>query len=164
MSTSKSSLGDSTYNDTLKNLSYYINFTDPTSASTVSYKMDPVTVWANLKSIHRKMPDDNKLCPKFDLKTGISRVDAWKLFLNALRAYLRAIGSELLEIFDAREFLPPFPQYLSSEIQAWLPEWLMEIFVPSGLQRSSVKLSKKAKESKKSKDVSEMVTQGYDQS
>ena len=135
-------------------MSYYINFTDPTSKQTGSYKMDSVTVWANLLSIQRMMPEDNKLCAKFDLKTGLSRVDARTTFPNALRAYLRTIGSELLEIFDAGEFLPPFPQYLSSEIQTWLP---------SGNHSTTVKLFKKVKETKKSKDVSEMVTPGYNQ-
>ena len=81
-------------------------------------------------------------------------MDAWKLFLIALRAYLRTIGSELLENFYAGEFLPPFPQYLFSEIQAWLPEWLMEIFVPAGHHSAT----------EKSRDISEMVTPDYDQS
>ena len=70
----------------------------------------------------------------------------------------------MLEFFDVGEILPPFPQYLSPEIQRWLPEWYMEIFVPSGHHSTTVKLYKKVKETKKSRDVSEMVISDYDQS
>ena len=36
------------------------------------------------------------------------------------------MGAVLLEIYDADEF----PQFLSAEIQVWLPEWLIDIFGP----------------------------------
>ena len=109
MSASKSSSGETSFGELLKNTGYYISFTDPTSNDQVSFKMDPAVVWANLKSIHRKLPDDNKLCPKLDAKIGLSRLDAWNTFVNSLRAYIRTIGGELLDIYDAGEFLPPFP-------------------------------------------------------
>ena len=117
MSAFKASSGDTTYNKALKNLSYYINFIDRTFQQTMSYKMNLVTIWANLKSIQRKMPDINKLCARFDLKSGLSRLGAWKLFQNALTAYLRTMGAGLLGIYDAEDFVPTLPQYLSSEIQ-----------------------------------------------
>ena len=120
-----------------------------------SYKMDPATVWANLKSIQRKLPDDNKLCPRFDSKTGLSRLDAWNTFLNSLRAYIRTIGGELLDILDAGEFLPPFPQCLPSELLTWLPEWLLDAFQPSEASSTdTVKSKKKLEKLRKVKGLS----------
>ena len=81
MSASKLHSGETSFGELLKNTSYYICFTDPTSQQAKSFKMDPATVWANLKSIQRKLPDDNKLCPRFDSNTGLSRLDAWNTFL-----------------------------------------------------------------------------------
>ena len=131
MSASKLHSGDTPFGELLKNTSYYFSFTDPTSQQMKSYKMDPATVWANLKSIQCKLPDDNKLCPRFDSKTGLSILDAWSTYLNLLRAYIGTIGGELLDILDAGEFLPPFPQCLPSELLTWLPEWLLDAFQPN---------------------------------
>ena len=44
MFTSKSSSRDAIYIESLKNLSYYISFTDSTLKTSVFYKMDPVMV------------------------------------------------------------------------------------------------------------------------
>ena len=155
MSTSKLSSGDTPFGELLKNTSYYFSFTDPTSQQMKFYKMDPATVWANLKSIQRKLPDDNKLCPRFDSKTGLSRLDAWNTFLNSLRAYMRTIGGELLDILDAGEFLPPFPQCLPSELLTWLPEWLLDAFQPSEASSTdTVKLKKKLEKLRKVKGLS----------
>ena len=47
-------------------------------------------------------------------------MDAWHIFQDGLRAYLRTIGTELVEILDHGKFAPPYPTLLSTGLQEWL--------------------------------------------
>ena len=104
----------------VKNLKVSLLFTNPKGDGDDTIATTPYAFYMNLKAIQRKLPDNTAMCPVFEVKKGQSRMDAWQIFLDGVRAYLRTIGMELVDILDAGKFAPPYPTLLPEELQEWL--------------------------------------------
>jgi len=104
----------------LKNQKLSLKFTNPKGDESENIVMSPHAFYLHLKQIQRKLPDTTTMCPMFNVKKGQSRMDAWHIFQDGLRAYLRTIGTELVEILDHGKFAPPYPTLLSTGLQEWL--------------------------------------------
>ena len=104
----------------LRNQKFSLKFTNPKGDESESVVMSPHAFYLHLRQIQRKLPDTTTMCPMFSVKKGQSRMDAWQIFQDGLRAYLRTIGTELVEILDHGKFAPPYPTLLSTGLQEWL--------------------------------------------